>query len=308
MLGADNAQAKHDFASWMGRAGIFASGAGLLELRAAVVIASTDPAASQRGRRRARRAAAQGGRSDLPRSRSPAPKPPSASALTGLPLVLDIAAGRDADGQTKFVLGLGEASVTSALNPPSTLSGAPARHAPPPASLGEGIQPSLIVDLPTFAEPARRDRAAPNSHRSPSSRPTCAAPPRWSAAARSWAAKSSATAWSSGCAERLRPGSALQPAARWPQPARRRRPRGRRRCGRRSRGRCRSARASFRRRLRSSSGRAPSCGRGSRTAVDHRLAVVAARAGAADRIEHQRHRLIPIERARRRLRARTSLR
>ncbi len=46
-LGANSAQARHDFASWMGSAGIFASGSSLLELRGAVVIASKNPALSR---------------------------------------------------------------------------------------------------------------------------------------------------------------------------------------------------------------------------------------------------------------------
>ncbi len=69
--------------------------------------------------------------------------------MSGLPVVLDIADGRAAGGQTKFVLGLGEASVPAALNPSSTLAGAAPRAAAA-ASLGEGIQPSLIVDFPTL--------------------------------------------------------------------------------------------------------------------------------------------------------------
>ncbi len=56
--------------------------------------------------------------------------------------------GKAANGQTKFVIGLGEASVTAALHPTSTLS-AP-RVASAAATLGEGIQPSLIVDFPTL--------------------------------------------------------------------------------------------------------------------------------------------------------------
>ncbi len=47
VLGAPSAQARRDFASWMGSAGIFASGASLLELKAAVVITSKDPALSR---------------------------------------------------------------------------------------------------------------------------------------------------------------------------------------------------------------------------------------------------------------------
>jgi hypothetical protein len=69
--------------------------------------------------------------------------------LSGLPLVLDIAAGHGSDGQPKFVLALGEASVEGALNPPSTLAGA-ASYAAAATAIGEGAQPSLIADFPTL--------------------------------------------------------------------------------------------------------------------------------------------------------------
>src|SRR5436190_3886315 len=47
ILSQDTAQARRDFQSWMGAAGIFASGSGLLELRGAVVISSSDALASR---------------------------------------------------------------------------------------------------------------------------------------------------------------------------------------------------------------------------------------------------------------------
>jgi hypothetical protein len=68
--------------------------------------------------------------------------------LSGLPLMLVVADGRSSTGQTKFVLGLGEASVAAALNPASTLAAAASARAAA-AALGEGIQPNLIVDFPT---------------------------------------------------------------------------------------------------------------------------------------------------------------
>jgi len=63
--------------------------------------------------------------------------------------VLYIANGRAASGQTKFVIGLGEPSVTEALSPSSELSGA-ASTASAASTLGEGIQPSIAVDFPTL--------------------------------------------------------------------------------------------------------------------------------------------------------------
>ncbi len=148
VLGAPSAQAKHAFASWMGSAGIFASGASLLELKAAVVIASKDPAASHAA---VAALAAQlrklGG--SVTRVSIPGTDAAVAARVSGLPVVLDIADGRAANGQTKFVLALGEASVPAALNPSSTLAGAAPRTAAA-TSLGEGIQPSLLVNFPTL--------------------------------------------------------------------------------------------------------------------------------------------------------------
>ena len=68
---------------------------------------------------------------------------------SGLPVMLVIASGVDSSGHAKFVLGLGEASVTAALNPSSVLAGAASTHAAETA-LGEGIHPNLIVDVPTL--------------------------------------------------------------------------------------------------------------------------------------------------------------
>ena len=70
-------------------------------------------------------------------------------SLTGLPLPVVIASGHDSTGQPVFVLGLGENSVTEALSPTSTLAGGERATAAAHA-LGEGIQPSLIVEVPTL--------------------------------------------------------------------------------------------------------------------------------------------------------------
>jgi hypothetical protein len=148
VLGASSTQARNDFASWMGSAGIFASGASLFELKAAVVISSKDPALSR---------AAVGELGDQLRKAGVSVAPVSipgtdaalGARLSGLPVVLDIADGPSSSGQAKFVLGFGEASVESALKPPSSLGSAASRTAAASA-LGEGTQPSLIVDFPTL--------------------------------------------------------------------------------------------------------------------------------------------------------------
>jgi hypothetical protein len=147
-LGAPSAQARHDFASWMGSAGIFASGASLLELKAAVVIASTNPALSRAAVAKLAAQLHKAGGSVSPVSIAGADAAIGAR-LSGLPVELDIADGRDSSGQSKFVLGIGAASVADALNPPSTLSGS-ASYAAASTTLGEGIKPSLTLDFPTL--------------------------------------------------------------------------------------------------------------------------------------------------------------
>ncbi len=147
-LGAPTAQARSQFASWMGSAGIFASGANLLELKAAVTIASKNAARSRAAVGELGAQLRKGGAS-VSSVTIPGTEAAIGVRITGLPVVLDIAAARDAAGNAKFVLGVGEASVGTALNPPSTMSGSATRSAAA-ASLGEGIQPSLIVDFPTF--------------------------------------------------------------------------------------------------------------------------------------------------------------
>jgi hypothetical protein len=147
-LGANSAAAARDYQSWMGSAGIFASGSGLLELRGAVVVASKNPALSRSAV--GKLAADLRKRGGTVQAVSIAGTDASVAVrLAGLPLALSIADGRGANGQSKFVIGLGESSVAAALSPSSTLSGA-ASHAAAAATLGEGFQPSLIVDFPTL--------------------------------------------------------------------------------------------------------------------------------------------------------------
>jgi Protein of unknown function (DUF3352) len=148
ILGAPTAQAKRAFTSWMGSAGIFASGASLLELKAAVVIESKDPAASRTAVGALAAALRKAGDSAQPVTIAGTDAAVSAR-ISGLPVLLDIADGRDSSGHTKFVLGFGEASVTAALDPSSTLASAPSRAAAA-SSLGEGAQPSMIADFPTL--------------------------------------------------------------------------------------------------------------------------------------------------------------
>jgi hypothetical protein len=147
-LAENTPEAKRSFQSWMGSAGVFATGTSLLELKAAVTIESRSRALSHAAvaklgaRLRAMGASVQ-----------PASVPGTDAAVTarlaGLPVALVIANGPSASGQTKFVIGIGESSVGEALNPPSTLASAPA-SSEAATVLGEGAQPSIIVQVPTL--------------------------------------------------------------------------------------------------------------------------------------------------------------
>ncbi len=147
-LGADSAEARRDFASWMGSAGIYASGTSLVDLKAGIVISSKNPGLSR---------AAVGELGALLRKSGASVQAVSIAGaqasvsveLNGLPVTLDLVDARAADGQTKFVIGLSEASVAAALNPSSTLSSS-APYSAASTVLGEGIRPSLSVDFPTF--------------------------------------------------------------------------------------------------------------------------------------------------------------
>lgn len=147
-LGASDPEARRSFQSWMGSAGVFASGTSLLELKGAVVINSKDPGLSR---------AAVGKLGTRLHAMGAVVQPASVAgadaALTarirGLPIALQVADGRGAGGQTKFVIGIGESSVPPALNPSSTLANAQSASAAA-AALGEGAQPSVMLDVPTL--------------------------------------------------------------------------------------------------------------------------------------------------------------
>jgi hypothetical protein len=119
------------------------SGTGLFNLEAALVIASNDPTASR---------AAVGKLGNLMRSAGAVVSNASIAGtdaavsvkLQGFPAVIFVA-----DGQGKFVLGLGQASVQGALSPSSTLATSPS-YSTAASTLGNGIEPSLIVEFPTL--------------------------------------------------------------------------------------------------------------------------------------------------------------
>jgi hypothetical protein len=133
---------------WMGPGGIFASGSGLLELKGAIVIDSKDPAASRAAVGRLAATLHAGG-SSVKSVSIPGTDAAAAVHVNGLPLVLDIANGRDSTGTTKFILALAEPSVHEALEPASTLASSQTQSTAA-AALGEGIQPSLIFQVSTL--------------------------------------------------------------------------------------------------------------------------------------------------------------
>ncbi len=146
-LAAGSAEAKRAFQSWMGPASLFASGTGVVNLRAAIAIVSHNPAGSRAAVAKLATLLSKGESSSAQSISISGTDAAISARVSGLPVELDIADGRAADGQTKFVIGLGEASVQDALNPPSKLSGsAPLSTAS--AALGEGVQPSLTVAFP----------------------------------------------------------------------------------------------------------------------------------------------------------------
>jgi Protein of unknown function (DUF3352) len=146
-LGGESAQAQHELTSWMGSAGLFAEGTGLLELRGGIAIESNNPDLSRAAvAKLAAKLRKSGG--SVQNAAIPGTDAAVAARLSGLPVVLYIANGQDASGKTKFVIGIGEASVQTALSPSSELSSA-AAFGTASAALG-GAQPSVIVDFPTL--------------------------------------------------------------------------------------------------------------------------------------------------------------
>ena len=144
-LSAPGAQSQRDFLSWMSSAGIFAGGSGIVNLRGGVVLDSKNPSLSEAAVAKLGAALEKSGGSVQSIS-IPGTDAAISVRVNGLPVELDIANGVGSDGQTKFVIGLGEASVQDALKPSSTLLTA-ASASTAAGTLGEGIRPSVIVEF-----------------------------------------------------------------------------------------------------------------------------------------------------------------
>ena len=146
-IASEPAAARSQLTRWMGSGGLFASGTGLLELKGAIVIESKDRALSRAAVAKIAAKLRAGG-SSVQSAAIPGTDAAVAARLSGLPVVLYIADGTDSAGKTKFVIGVGEASVQEALSPSSALSGA-AAYTSASAELS-GAHPSVIVDFPTL--------------------------------------------------------------------------------------------------------------------------------------------------------------
>lgn len=142
-LDSPKAKLQQDFGSWAGAGGMFVSGSGLFNLQAGLVIASKDPAASRAAVGKLA-ALMQSSGATVASASIPGTDAAASVKLQGFPAVIFIA-----DGAGKFVLGLGQQSVEGALSPSATLSTSPS-YSTATATLGGGIEPSLIVEFPTL--------------------------------------------------------------------------------------------------------------------------------------------------------------
>lgn len=134
---------QHDIIGWMGQAGLFVAGTGLLDLTAALVVQSKDPTLSHAaipkiGLLLTALGLRVTGLSLAGTDAGIAVHPKS------LPVTIDVVSA-----QGKLVIGLGDASVTKALSGGPTLSTS-ASYTAAQSALGEGLKPSVIVDVPTL--------------------------------------------------------------------------------------------------------------------------------------------------------------
>ena len=171
VLGANTAQARREFTSWMGAAGVFASGTTVLELKAGVAIDSNArrprvPLWGARERAQQLRRGSQHGEDPGHRSGGRSEDHGPAGDARDRRRAHERRSGEVRDGPWRT-------SITAALNPSSTMSGGSAYTAAQSA-LGEGIEPSLTRRLRDAAEPARRRRP----QRRPERGAVCALPAR----------------------------------------------------------------------------------------------------------------------------------
>ncbi len=129
--------------SWMGPAAIFVSGSSLAELNAGVVITPKSTAQARAALGRLPQLLAGTGATVGPLS-VPGAEVAATVNVAGLPVPLQVGLG-----EGKVVIGLGLAPISAALAPSGTLGGS-AAYQNAVKSLGEGIQPALIVNPPAL--------------------------------------------------------------------------------------------------------------------------------------------------------------
>jgi hypothetical protein len=132
-----------DLLSWMGSAGVFASGSGLLNLQAGIVATSNDPARSRAAVGKLAQAYQQAG-AEVGTTTIPNAEAAVTVRITGFPAVVAIGAG-----QGRFAIGLGASSVQEALSPATALS-ASATYQAAASTLGHGLKPSALIEFPTL--------------------------------------------------------------------------------------------------------------------------------------------------------------
>jgi hypothetical protein len=135
---------QRDLLSWMGATGVYVSGSSVLSLQAAVVIASKDPARSRAAVAKLAQAYREAGGQTSPTS-VPGTETAVTVKLPNFPLTLTLAYG-----QGKFVAGIGPSSVQEALSPQTTLAGT-SNYNTAASALGQGIQPSALVEVHTLS-------------------------------------------------------------------------------------------------------------------------------------------------------------
>ena len=143
-LSSHSLNVQRDLLSWAGATGLYVSGSSVLDLQAAVVITSKDPARSRAAVAKLAQAYREAGGQTSPTS-VPGTETAVTVRLPSFPLQLTLAAG-----QGKFVGGLGPSSIKEALNPQSTLGSAPSYTAAASA-LGGGIDPSALIEFHTLS-------------------------------------------------------------------------------------------------------------------------------------------------------------
>jgi hypothetical protein len=142
-LSSPSIDLQRDLLSWMGATGVYVAGANLLNLQAAVIVESKDPARSRAAVDKLAQAYRAAGAA-VSSTSIPGADAAITVKVSEFPLPLTIA-----DGQNKFVVGLGQSSIEEALSPQSTLAGS-ALYSSATSALG-GVQPSAAIEFATLS-------------------------------------------------------------------------------------------------------------------------------------------------------------